>query len=143
MIKNLSASARDKKLRFHPWVGKVPWRRTWQLTPLCLPGEAHEQRSLVGYSQTRLRDLARTGRSAKAAVIILQLLTRRVCSVAQLCLTLCDPLDYSPPGSTVHGILQVRILEWVAIPSPGGSSLPRDGTCISFISCIGWRILYR
>ena len=38
-----------------------------------------------------------------------------VCSVAKLCLTLCDPVDCSPPGSSVHGILQARILEWVAI----------------------------
>ena len=36
--------------------------------------------------------------------------------VAQLCLTLCNPMDWSPPGSSVHGILQVRILEWVASP---------------------------
>ena len=35
--------------------------------------------------------------------------------VAQSCPTLCDPMDYSPPGSSVHGILQARILEWVAI----------------------------
>ena len=39
-----------------------------------------------------------------------------VCLVTQLCLTLCDLMDYSPPGSSVHGILQARILEWVAIP---------------------------
>ena len=78
--------------------------------------------SLTGYSQTLLKGLAHTGRSAKAAVIILQLLTPRVCSVAQSCLTLCDPLDCSPPGSTVHGISQVRILEWVAIPFSRGSS---------------------
>ena len=39
--------------------------------------------------------------------------------VAQSCLTLCDPQDSSPPGSSVHGILQARILEWVAISSPG------------------------
>ena len=44
------------------------------------------------------------------------------CSVAQSCLTLCDPLDYSLPGSSVHGILQARVLEWVAIPSSSGSS---------------------
>ena len=37
--------------------------------------------------------------------------------VAQSCLTLCDPMDYSPPGSSVHGILQAGILEWVAMPS--------------------------
>ena len=42
--------------------------------------------------------------------------------VAQLCLTHCDPMDCSPPGSSVHGILQARILEWVAIPFSRGSS---------------------
>ena len=46
-------------------------------------------------------------------------------SVAQMCPILCDPMDYSPPGSSVHGILQARILEWVAIPSSRGSSQPR------------------
>ena len=46
--------------------------------------------------------------------------------VAQLCLTLCDPTDYSQPGFFVHGILQARILEWIAIPFSRGSSRPRD-----------------
>ena len=49
-----------------------------------------------------------------------------VCLVAHLCSTLCNPVDYSPPGSWVHGILQARILEWVAIPISRGSSPPRD-----------------
>ena len=40
-----------------------------------------------------------------------------LCLVAQTCTTLCDPIDCSPPGSSVHGILQARILEWIAIPS--------------------------
>ena len=40
-----------------------------------------------------------------------------LCVHAQSCLTLCDPMDYSSPGSSVHGILQARILEWVAISS--------------------------
>ena len=42
--------------------------------------------------------------------------------VTQFCPTLCDPKDYSPPGSSVHRILQARILEWVAISSSRGSS---------------------
>ena len=46
--------------------------------------------------------------------------------VAQSCPTLCDPMDYSPPGSSVRGILQARILEWVAISFSRGSSQPRD-----------------
>ena len=57
-------------------------------------------------------------------------------SVAQLCLTLCDPMDCSLPGSSVHGILQARILEWVAISFSRGSSPPRDQT---FISCLAGR----
>ena len=54
--------------------------------------------------------------------------------VAQSCPTLCDPTDYSPPGSTVHGILQARILEWVAISFSRGSSRPRDRTQVSRIA---------
>ena len=50
-----------------------------------------------------------------------------VCIVAQSCPTLCDPMDYSPTGSSVHGILQARILEWVAIPFWPGD-LPNPGT---------------
>ena len=45
---------------------------------------------------------------------------------AQSCLTLCDPMDCSPPGSSVHGVLQARILEWVAKPSSRRSSRRRD-----------------
>ena len=51
----------------------------------------------------------------------------------QLCLTLCHPMDHGSPGSSVHGILQARILEWVAMPSSGGSSQPREWTCISHV----------
>ena len=64
------------------------------------------------------------------------------CSVARSCLTLCDPTDYGPPGSSVRGISQARILEWVAISSSRGSSRPRDRTRVSCISCIGMWILY-
>ena len=53
----------------------------------------------------------------------------------QSCPTLCHPMDCSPPGSFVHGILQARILEWVAMPSSRGSSRPRDRTCVSCDSC--------
>ena len=49
----------------------------------------------------------------------------------QSCLTLCDPIDCSLPGSSVYGILQARILEWVDMPSSRGSSWPRDRTHIS------------
>ena len=55
-------------------------------------------------------------------------------SVPQLCLTLCHPMDYSLPGSSVQGILQTRILEWVAIPFSKGSSQPRDWTQVPCIA---------
>ena len=53
--------------------------------------------------------------------------------VAQSCLTLCNPMDCSLPGSAVHGIFQAIVLEWVAISFSKGSSWPRDRTCVSHI----------
>ena len=61
----------------------------------------------------------------------------------QSCLTLCDPMDCSSPGFSVHGILQARILERDAIPSSWRSSWPRDRTQASYISCIGRKVLYK
>ena len=55
----------------------------------------------------------------------------------QSCLTLCEPMDCSLPGPSVHRIIQAGILEWVAMPSSRGSSHPRHQTQISYISCIG------
>ena len=54
-----------------------------------------------------------------------------LCLATQSCLTLCDPLDCSPPGSSVHGTLQARTLQWVAILSSRGSSQPRDWAQVS------------
>ena len=54
--------------------------------------------------------------------------------VTQLCLTLCDPMDCSLQGCSVHGISQARILEWVAILSSRGSSLPKGRIQVSFIT---------
>ena len=62
----------------------------------------------------------------------LRLICGHVCVRAQLCLTLCHPTDYSPSGSSVHGIFQARILEWVAVSSRG-SSWPRDQNRVSWI----------
>ena len=65
-------------------------------------------------------------------------LLKAVCVLAiQSCLTLCDPMDYWLPGSSVHGILQARVLEWVAISFYRKSSQPRDGTQV----CITGRFL--
>ena len=68
-----------------------------------------------------------------------------VCVHARLfwmCPTLCDRMDCSPPGSSVHGILQARILEWVVMPSSRVSSQSRDQTHISYVFCISRLVLY-
>ena len=57
-----------------------------------------------------------------------------LCLVAQSCPALCHPKDCSSPGSSFHGILQARILEWVSMPSSKGSSQPRDRTQVSPIA---------
>ena len=54
--------------------------------------------------------------------------------VTQLCLTLCSPMDCSPPGSSLHGISHPRILEWVAISFSRGSFPPRDRSCVSCLA---------
>ena len=65
MVKNPPANARDMSHGFDPWVGKIPWRRKWQPTPVFLLGEFHGQRSLVGYSiwvtksRTQLKPLSK------------------------------------------------------------------------------------
>ena len=61
------------------------------------------------------------------------------CLIAKLCSALCDPMDHSPPGSSVHGITQARILKWVATSYSRGSSWPTDQICVS---CIGRQIHY-
>ena len=66
--------------------------------------------------------------------------------VSELCLTLCDPMDWSLPGSSVHGILQARILEWVVMLFSRGSSRPRDLTQMfliagRFIAGLRWLVL--
>ena len=55
---------------------------------------------------------------------------------------LCNPMDCGPLGSSVHGILQARILDWVAMPSSRGSSQPRNQTYVSYVSWIGRWVLY-
>ena len=60
--------------------------------------------------------------------------------VTQSCLTVCSPMDCSSPGFSVHGILQVRILGWVAMPSSRGSSKPRGRTQVSCGSCNAGRL---
>ena len=69
------------------------------------------------------------------------LLFIHACPATQSCLTLCDPTDYSLPGSSVSGVFQARILEWVCISFSKGSFGPWDQTHVSYISCIGRWVL--
>ena len=124
VVKNLPAMRRP---RYYPWLGKIPWRRKWQPTLIFLPGESHGQRSLVGHSPKVHKESDRTEG------------TEHACT--HMSNSTCDPKDYSPPGSSGHGILQARILEWVAISFSRASSWPRDWTHISHVSCTGRRVL--
>ena len=63
-----------------------------------------------------------------------------LCSVAQSCSTLCDPMDYSLPDFSVHGISQARILEWVALSFSRGSSWPRNQTRVFCVSWVAGRL---
>ena len=72
----------------------------------------------------------------KGAFLVFSLALECVLSRVWLFMTLYDPKDCSPPGSSVHGILQARILEWVALSFSRAPSRPRDGTLIPCVSCI-------
>ena len=66
------------------------------------------------------------------------------CSVTKSCPTLCNPMDCSPPGSSIHRVSQSRIPEWVAISFSTGSCQSRDQThVVSWVSCVGLRFLYQ
>ena len=88
----------------------------------------------VAKSQTRLSDFTFTGLKRNKEVQYLPAVIHEKVLVAQSCPTRWNPMDYSPPGSSVHGILQARILEWVAIPFSKGSSWPKDQTQVSCIA---------
>ena len=94
------------------------------LYPICCPDKAWGFISLL------------------ATNTVLNLCSWRACSVIQLCPTLCDPMNYSPLGSSVHGISKARILEWITISYSRESSQARDQTCVSSIFCIGRQIPY-
>ena len=84
-----------------------PGGRKQQPTPVFLPGESHGPRSLAGYSPRGHKESDTTEQLRAAAAAAAKSL--------QSCPTLCDPIDSTPPGSPVPGILQARTLEWVAI----------------------------
>ena len=120
VVKNPAANEEDMRPGFNSWVGKIPWRREWQPTPVLLPGESHGQRNLVGYSPQDSKDADMTESTCHThthtqIIFSISLAAAAAAKSLQLCPTLWDPTDGSPPGSPIPGILQARILEWVAI----------------------------
>ena len=69
--------------------------------------------------------------------------TVHACQITSVVFNSVEPMDCSPPSSSVHGILQAKLLGWVAISSSRGSSQPRDQTRVSYVSCISGHILYQ
>ena len=100
-----------------------------------LAGKSHGWRSLVGYSLWGRKESDTTERLHFHFQIYSYGLHNKPLQVKLLFthsrLMLCKPMDCSPPGPSVHGILKVRILEWIVMPSSMGSSLPRDQTQVS------------
>ena len=78
--------------------------------------------------------VSRVGHDSATKQQLSQCLVFVLCLVAQLCPTLCNPMDCSLPDTSVHEVLQARILEWVAMPSSRGSSQPRGRTQVSHIA---------
>ena len=114
-----------ERLRFTPWVRKIPWRREWLPSPVFLPRESHGQRSLAVYHPWGHQESETTGRLAHYLYM---------CVSLQLCPTLFNPMNYSYPGSSVLGILHSTMMEWVAIPFSRSSSWLRDWTRVSCIA---------
>ena len=104
-----------------------------------MAGESHGQRSLVAYSPggRKESDTAEHMSHNVLNTFVCLTLEHNVCAWSlESCQTVGDTMDCSPPGSSVHGILQAQILEWVAMPSSRGSSQSRDRTHVSFVFCI-------
>ena len=106
---------------FDPWVGKIPWRRERLPTPVFWPREFHELHG-VAKSRTRLSDFHF---HSALRVGVLTCLS---------CVWICDPMNCSPPGFSIHGPLKAILLEWVSMLFSRGSSWPRDWTLVSFIT---------
>ena len=126
----------DEMAGWHHWLDGHESERT--------PGVGDGQGSLACCSSWGRKESDMTDRLIWSDLNALLLLRNKNSGIrvavmhTRLCLILCDHMDCSLPGSSVHGILQARILEWVTISSSQGSSHPRDGTHVSYVSCIGF-----
>ena len=106
-------------------------------SPLCILGPGHP--SALGWHAAKVKSMCFGARSLALLPGVSNSMTLYVLKSFSH-VRLCDPVDYSPPGSLVYGLLQARILEWVATLSfSRGSSQPRDLTRISCVSCTAGR----
>ena len=146
-----------RRHRFDPWVGKCPWRRKRQPTPLFLPGESLGQRSLMGYNPWGPKESAMTeqlkfslftgkqwGKKGHVTSVMtwytgIYSVCRRVHTDASMCVCMLSRSVVSdsfqlrglqPSGSSAHGISQARALEGAAASSSTGSSRPRGRTSL-------------
>ena len=116
------------------------WKKDWKMVIIWTSKSNLDFKLTATAKNWQKNYLSYSNNSGKQITLAI---TLTVCvKFAQSCLTFCDSMDCSPPGSSVHEILQARILEWFAMPFSRGSSWPRDRTCISCVSCIGRQILY-
>ena len=131
-VSGKESACQCRRLEFDPWVKEIHWRKKWQATPVFLPGKSHGQRILEGYLPSmgflKNRYNLVTKQQQQTCYLksqyennVMEGFPEVFCSAAaaakslQSCPTLCDPIDDSPPGSPIPGILQARTLEWVAI----------------------------
>ena len=109
-----------------------------------LPGLAEKWHDSLGWQRDfptlHLQSVCLKSLASNLALTLSKSWSSCCCLVLKLHLTLCDPMNCSLPGSSVHGISQARILEWIAISFSRESSWPRDWT---LISCIGRQIVYQ
>ena len=111
----------------------VPFSEIWVDLETFIQNEMSERENQILHINTYIWHLEN---STDKPICKAEIETQKVL-VTQLCLTVCDPVDCSPPRSSVHGILQARILQWLAIPSPG--DLPDPGIKPGSPSCIAGR----
>ena len=120
--------------KLEPWTGSKVTGWNWSLPfPTCGTWSKLFNFAKPQFPKSKLYDMMTNWGDNKSQCII-QCMCVCMCSFFQSCLTLCDPMDCSPQGFSIHGIFQARILEWVAISSYRESSWARDQTCISCIA---------
>ena len=134
MLALQGGQVRGAKVEADWWVRREGWLR-WSV---CPHGGALRRDHMQFPAFAPSTSEVAIGLWLSCILLFILALTVNVCifssyKCAQSCPSLCGPMDSSPPGSSVHGISQAKILEWVAISSSRGSSQLRDRTCVSCI----------